>query len=910
MTALLRLVAAMLLAGAVASLVAAGPAGAHAVLATADPAPEATLAASPTHIRVVLTERASSLSRLSLVGPGGKRVELGPTRVTGRILEARVGTLGPGTYRVRWASFSDEDGHLNGSSYRFRIGPGGPADAAGEGGLSTWLSVASRLLLLGGALLWAGSAVLAVLTRPDPGERLRGLRLAFSRRLGPIGLAAAGAAMVGETANGAAAALSGFPIGNREFLVGSGTGRLLVARVVVLLAAAATARGAASRSPVRSPQLVLAAGYLTLLAFSGHARLAPGAPLSGPLLDVIHLLAGAAWLGGIVLLGLALHPGPGDDADVALLAGRFSPVALTAAATLAVTGVFATEAQVPTASDLSGTIYGRLLLAKLVLVAVLVAMSAHVGFRLRPALFRAGRGTPDAARLAARLTAGLRLEAPVAVGIIACVALMTSRASPQAVAASRRPDRGPAPPPGAVLGRQDVGGHDVALTIVPGNVGPNRVIVSVRGTPADRVRLEIERPDQAGTALWLPLAEGQSTTEVNFPAAGEWQARVSLPQGQAVFPLIVGDSSAVRDRVRALVVADLTGPARQRCRDEVLGQEVALKTASHAPVAIVADVIELPPAGVPGDPDVVLGACGAGEWARTRAEEARVPLVAGEDPTPGSWSWPLAPVPATEGRIVGRLALELPDARRAVVVVGPEARFAAAAGAFRETFGAGGGRVEGVWSSSAGSPAGVAADIAAQAVDLLVLFGTPESVVPVVSELHRRGWRPGRSVVGGTSLLGPEVLDAAPDWAQRGLVYMAGFYEQDVKLVSAYVRGLLESFPGERPSLRGFAGFLQGRLLLDALDSAGGAGAERLRRSLDETFDEGWQPGRISIAWQADRRVGASELALFQLTPTLNLFAMLGGAHGGHAVGGLLYDGGDFQRTTSFLRADGGRRPE
>ena len=900
----------MLLAGAFASLVAAPPAGAHAELATADPAPGATLTASPTQIRVVLTERASSLSRLSLVGPGGRRVELGPTRVAGRTLEARVRTLSPGTYRVRWASFSDEDGHLNGNSYRFRIGPGGLADAAGEGGLSTWLSVVSRFLLLGGALLWAGSAALAVLTRPDPGERLDGLRLGFRRRLGPIGLAAAGAALVGELANAAVAARSGFPIGSPEFLFGSATGRLLVARVVVLVLAAATPTRAASRSAIRSPQLVLAAGYLTLLAFSGHARLAPGAPLSGPLLDVVHLLAGAAWLGGIVLLGLALQPRPGDEHDVALLAGRFSPVALTAAAALAVTGVFATEAQVPTASDLSGTVYGRLLVAKLALVAVLVAMSAHVGFRLRPALVRAGRGTPEAARLATRLTAGLRLEAPVAVGIIACVALMTSRASPQAVAEARRPDRGPAPPPGAVLGRQDVGGHDVALTLVPGNVGPNRVIVSVGGTPADRVRLQIERPDQPGTALWLPLADGQSTADVDLPAAGEWQARVSLPQGQAVFPLSVGDASAVRDRVRALVVADLTGPARQRCRDEVLGQEVAFKAASQAPVAVVADLTELPAAGIPGNPDVLLGACGAGERVRTAAEEARVPLVAGEDPTPGSWSWPLAPVPATEGRIVAHLALQLPDSRRAAVVVGPGPRFAEAARAFGETFGAGGGRVEGVWSSNASSPAEAAAAVAAHAVDLLVLFGTPESVAPVVSELHRRGWRPGRSVVGGTSLLGPEVLDAAPDWAQRGLVYMAGFYEQDVKLVSAYVRGLLENFPGERPSLRGFAGFLQGRLLLDALDGAGDAGGERLRRSLDETFGQGWQPGRISIGWQGDRRVGASDLALFQLTPTLNLFGLLGGAHGGHAVGGLLYNGGDFQRATSFLRADGGRRPE
>lgn len=912
MTVLRRVVAGMILVGAVVSLVTARPAGAHVDLATADPAPEATVAASPTHIRVVLNERASSLSRLSLVGPGGERVELGPTKVTGRTLEATVDPLGPGTYRVRWASFSNEDGHLNSDSYRFRVGPGGLADTAGQdAGLSTWLSVASRLLLLGGALLWAGSAALAILIRRRPGEEtVGGLRPAFTRRLGPIGLAAAGAAMVGETANGAAAALNGFPIRSPDFLFGTGTGRLLVARVAVLLVAAASARWVASRAGLGWPQFVLAAGYLTLLAFSGHARLAPGAPLSGPLLDVVHLVASATWLGGIVLLGLALRPGPEDDQDVAVLARRFSPVALTAAAALGVTGVFATEAQIPTASDLSGTLYGRLLVAKLVLVGVLVAMSAHVGFRLRPALLRAGRGTPQAARLAAGLTARLRLEVPVAVGIIVCVALMTSRASPQVVAAAREPDRGPAPPPGAVLARQEVGGHDVALTVIPGDVGPNRVIVGVKGAPADRVRLEIERPDQPGTAMWLPVAGGQSTAEVSFPAPGEWQARLSLPEGEAVFPVTVGDSSTVRDRVRALVVADLTGPARERCRNEVLGQEVAFQTASRPPVAIVADVTELPAAGASGGPDVLLGACGAGERVRAWAEEARVPLVAGEDPTPGPWSWPLAPAPAAEGHIVARLALDLRQARRAAVVVGPEARFAETAAAFGETFAAGGGQVEGVWSSGGGSPAGVAAEVAARPVDLLVLFGMPQSITPVVSELHGRGWRPGNSVVGGTSLLGPEVLDAAPDWAQRGLIYMAGSYEQDVQLVSPYVRGLLESFPGELPTLRGFAGFLQGRVLLDALDGAEGAGGEKLRGSLDETFAQGWEPARISVAWQPDGRVGASEVALFQLTPTLNIFSLLGGAHSGHAVGGLLYNGGDFQRTTSFMRADGSRRPE
>ncbi|HEV3365573.1 MAG TPA: hypothetical protein VG795_15800, partial [Acidimicrobiia bacterium] len=52
-------------------------------------------------------------------------------------------------------------------SYRFQVGPGRLAEVGGAGpALNRTLSVGSRLVLLSGAILWAGSLVLRWLLAP------------------------------------------------------------------------------------------------------------------------------------------------------------------------------------------------------------------------------------------------------------------------------------------------------------------------------------------------------------------------------------------------------------------------------------------------------------------------------------------------------------------------------------------------------------------------------------------------------------------------------------------------------------------------------------------------------------------------------------------------------------------------
>ncbi|TLF78533.1 copper resistance D family protein [Nocardia cyriacigeorgica] len=122
------------------------------------------------------------------------------------------------------------------------------------------------------------------------------------------------------------------------------------------------------RPETASPDLVLvfAAVALTLRPITGHMSQQP----FGSVLAAVHALAAGAWLG--LLIGLALVVR--SRGEWALALPRYSAVALPLVALVAVTGLVNGLVRIGGVAPLVQTGYGRVLLAKTLILAVLLAL--------------------------------------------------------------------------------------------------------------------------------------------------------------------------------------------------------------------------------------------------------------------------------------------------------------------------------------------------------------------------------------------------------------------------------------------------------------------------------------------------------------------------------------------------------
>ncbi|MEU9388454.1 copper resistance protein CopC [Streptomyces sp. NPDC048324] len=136
------------------------------------------------------------------------------------------------------------------------------------------------------------------------------------------------------------------------------------------------ARRAASRPiPAASPLLLatltaVAVALALTWAAAEHASAGIQVPLAMTS-SVLHLLAMAVWLGGLTALLVLLHRTELAPAAVA----RFSRLAPACVTVLVVTGVYQSWRGLGSLNALTGTTYGRLLLAKLAAVVLLLALA-------------------------------------------------------------------------------------------------------------------------------------------------------------------------------------------------------------------------------------------------------------------------------------------------------------------------------------------------------------------------------------------------------------------------------------------------------------------------------------------------------------------------------------------------------
>ena len=271
-----------------------------------------------------------------------------------------------------------------------------------------------------------------------------------------------------------------------------------------------------------------AAGAVALAGFAieGHTRTQQ--PIAAMVaLDIVHLAAGALWLGGIAALVTWFRAGV-DPGDLARYVVKFSGIAVIAVLVVVGAGLTMALIVLPSLDDLYTTGYGLALLTKVALVIPVIAMGAYNRRRLVP-LMSAGAAAAPARRLGRIVL----VELVILLVVVAVTAVLVAR-SP--VATSSAAPAVTAPPDAVELPLTN-GAGNVSFAIAPARVGSNeiRVILSdPSGQPLEPVETPTVELTEAAQGVGPlrpivhPFGPGEYHVIADFPLAGTWEVKIDV----------------------------------------------------------------------------------------------------------------------------------------------------------------------------------------------------------------------------------------------------------------------------------------------------------------------------------------------------------------------------------------------
>ncbi len=551
-------------------------AGAHAVLLSMSPEPEAVLAEPPPEVVLAFSEPVSATATaIRVFDPTGAEVSGVKPSVENSVLSAKLPTLKvTGSYTVAWKVVSD-DGHVVSGAYLFHLKEAtlkAPLEVGDAG-----VAVMPRVLKAVGALLsWAGLVfVLGMCALAVKGSFAR------TRVLAGLGVLTLGTLI---SFGGSLLAIGSGLGESLDVALGTNSGKsslvALILSVVVLVVAAGVGR--------RSTRLAIQVGaalVLIAVALEGHALALSPIAFSATL-TVIHIAAAIAWLAGLIWIEQRSRiASPEELADDVR---RRSPWAMGLVLALLASGVALLIKRVPVA-DLLSSGYGRLGSVKLILLAMAVPLAwmNRSMFIARPSTVGDGTGSElgdDEA--GAVVEVGITHTRAQAVAESEAVAETGSGSDgdvergAQAVATRFRKSvhiemlilaaaliagsvLAQISPPGDAAGvgggsfsqKLAFGEGQVELTVDPGTRGMNEMHVTTLG-PDGRLMAGIEdlalsmslETKDIGPLkpVMQEIVPGHSATYARFPFSGEWKVVVSakvekFTELTATFDVSIGD---------------------------------------------------------------------------------------------------------------------------------------------------------------------------------------------------------------------------------------------------------------------------------------------------------------------------------------------------------------------------------
>ncbi|MFG3708530.1 copper resistance CopC/CopD family protein [Micromonospora sp. NPDC047670] len=522
-------VAAGLLVTVVALLIApAGPASAHAVLVSSSPVASAVVPSGPTEVVLTFSESVRKVpGKIRVIAPDGSRADRGEPTFSGGVVTVPVDSAGGrGTYLVSYRVIS-ADSHPVSGAFTYSVGaPSTPPVDTGEDDSRADPVVgnavkAAKYVGYAGLLLLVGPAMVLAALWPRRLPRRGPARLAWAG-LGLVALSTVANLLlqVPYTAGGGVFDVTGEGLGA---VLGSTFGAAHLVRLGLLAAAAFLLRPLLA-GPVGRADLVILGilGVAALLTWplAGHPAASP-APAVSVLVDAVHLGSMAVWLGGLVMLaGFLLRRA--DDRELDAILPIWSRWAALAVSALLLAGTVQALIEVATPSALVDTTYGRLLLGKIGLFVLVIAVAAYSRQLVRR---RTAAGRPTSMRRA--VAAELAITA-VVLGLSATLVQTTpARTAGSDVAGGS---------PGYFSTTLSSTNYSLQVELDPAERGNNTVHFYAyskdnRPQPVVEWRATVALPSAGIEPIQvplLPLTDNHATGEINLPAAGEWQLRVTV----------------------------------------------------------------------------------------------------------------------------------------------------------------------------------------------------------------------------------------------------------------------------------------------------------------------------------------------------------------------------------------------
>ncbi len=276
------------------------------------------------------------------------------------------------------------------------------------------------------------------------------------------------------------------------------------------------------------PLLILSLILVATTTMTGHATASENT--IAMVLDYMHNLVAAVWIGGVIFLAYCLFPALVDLPKTAVASiPQFSIIFIAALGVLIVTGPSLLWLLEDDLDSVVSSTYGVLIAIKIIIASAMIIMGAYAQFFVQKKL-RSGKWNSHFAYK--KLQKSLRMEAVLGCVLLIAVALLVNGTLPAGEVSALKTDQS------VSYGLQTTefaGDLRFEMDIFPYTSGNNVISVSVTnlaGEPVedlDKIKIKISNPQRGISPITIEQNSQDTSSfegEATFGFAGEWQLEI------------------------------------------------------------------------------------------------------------------------------------------------------------------------------------------------------------------------------------------------------------------------------------------------------------------------------------------------------------------------------------------------